>query len=116
MGLQIRRSWKPLEAVAVNAVPAQVGVYEIADAAGRVLIIGMAGGRSLFGLRGELERELAARGAGHAFRWEATSTYLSRRDELQMLHLAEHGKLPPDNPARPGLRPLGVTNHDRQES
>lgn len=108
MGLSIRRNWQPLEAATVKAVPAQVGVYEISGADGRVLIVGCAGGRSLFGLRGELERELAQRGAGYSFRWEATSTYLSRRDELLMLHLAEWGALPPDNPPRPGLRPLGV--------
>lgn len=108
MGLSIRRNWLPLEAAAVKAVPAQVGVYEISGAAGRVLIVGFAGGRSLFGLRGELQRELEARGAGHSFRWEATSTYLSRRDELLMLHLGQSGAFPPDNPPRPGLRPLGV--------
>ena len=108
MGLSIRRNWVPLEAATVNAVPAQVGVYEISGADGKVLIVGYAGGRSLFGLRGELQRELAARGAGYSFRWEATSTYLSRRDELLMLHLGQSGSFPPDNPPRPGLRHLGV--------
>ena len=108
MGLSIRRNWAPLEAATVKAVPAQVGVYEISGADGKVLIVGCAGGRSLFGLRGELQRELAARGAGHAFRWEATSTYLSRRDELLMLHFGQSGSFPPDNPPRPGLRPLGI--------
>ena len=34
----------------VAAMPAQVGVYEIGDAAGRVLKIGYAGGKALFGL------------------------------------------------------------------
>lgn len=108
LSLRIRRAWQPLDSAAVNAVPAQVGVYEISDAAGRVLIVGCAGGRALFGLRGELQRELAARGPGHSFRWEAISTYLSRRDELLMLHLGESGALPPGNPPRPGLRHLGV--------
>ena len=108
MALRIRRNWQVLEAAIVQAVPAQVGVYELSDADGRVLIVGYAGGRSLFGLRGELQRELAARGPGHSFRWEATSTYLSRLDELLMLHLGENGALPPDNPPRPGLRPLGI--------
>jgi hypothetical protein len=84
-GLQIRRAWRTLDAATVSALPAQVGVYEIADAEGRVLGLGYAGGRSRFGLRGELQRELAARGAGLSFRWEATSTYLSRYRELQML-------------------------------
>ena len=108
MALEIRREWKALEAAAVNAVPAQLGVYEIADASGKVLFIGCAGGRSLFGLRGELQRELERRGAGFRFRWEATSTYFSRRDELQMVHLAAHGAFPPENPPRPGLHPIGV--------
>ena len=91
MGLSIRRNWVPLEAATVNAVPAQVGVYEISNADGKVLIVCCAGGRALFGLR-----------------WEATSTYLSRRDELLMLHLGQSGSFPPDNPPRPGLRHLGV--------
>jgi hypothetical protein len=85
MSLQIRRAWVPLDAASVGSLPAQVGVYEIADGEGRVLALGYAGGRSLFGVRGELERELAQRGPGLAFRWEATSTYLSRYRELAML-------------------------------
>lgn len=114
MSLRIRRDWAPLDDKSVAAMPAQVGVYEIGDAAGRVLKIGYAGGRSLFGLRGELQRELAERGAGFRFRWEAVSTYLSRHVELQMLHLADHGALPPDNPPRPDLRPLGVPSRTTQ--
>jgi hypothetical protein len=106
MALQMRREWQPLDAAAIGKLPAQVGVYEIADAK-QTLLIACAGGRSLFGLRGELERELRERGAGFRFRWETTSTYLSRRDELLMLCLGDSGRLPPDNPPRPGLQPIG---------
>jgi hypothetical protein len=111
MALRMQRGLKPLTTEAVKATPAQVGVYEIAESAGRVLVIGYAGGRSLFGLRGELARELGERGPGLLFRWEATSTYFSRQDELLMLHLAEQGSVPPGNSARPALRPLSVDEH-----
>ena len=107
-GVRLDKPWVDLTAENVARLAGELGVYHLADAEGRVLRIGYAGGRSLFGLRGELQRELAARGAGYSFRWEATSTYLSRRDELLMLHLGQSGSFPPDNPPRPGLRPLGV--------
>ena len=75
-----------------------VGEDDLADDAGRVLRIGYAGGRSLFGLRGELAAALAA-GEAARFRVEVTAQYLSRYEELLMVHKADFGDLPPGNAA-----------------
>ena len=110
------KPWRPLEAAEVARLGGHLGVYQIADAEGRVVRIGAAGGRSLFGLRGELEKELAAGPAGRRVRVEVTTQYWSRRQELLMLHLADHGRLPEGNPevdaARLGrLSPTGGGGH-----
>ena len=97
-------SWRELAAGPVAALGAQLGVYQLADSQGEVTFIGYAGGRSRFGLRGELGAHLGRVGAT-GFRVEATSAYLSRYRELLMVHLADHGSLPAGNdedPARIG--------------
>ena len=97
------KPWRALEADEVARLPGQLGVYEVAGPSGAVLFIGVAGGRSRFGLRGELEAELARRGPGCRFRVEVNVQYHTRYHELLMLHRADHGALPPENEAPPGL-------------
>ena len=58
MAIRMEKPWIELTPEAVKALPGQLGVYQLADADGRVVYIGFAGGRSLFGLRSELERAL----------------------------------------------------------
>lgn len=88
----------------MSRVPGQLGVYQLADPGGRVIFIGYAGGRSRFGLRGELGAELERRGADTTrFRYEVNMQYMSRFQELLMIHRADHGALPPENPETPGL-------------
>ena len=71
----------------------------VIDAQGRVLRIGYAGGRTLFGLRSELAAALAA-GEAAKFRTEVNAQYMSRYYELLMVHRADHGgALPPGNAA-----------------
>jgi hypothetical protein len=105
MALRLSKPWTPLTAAAVRAVPGQLGVYQLADAGQRVVGIGYAGGLSLFGLRGELQRALADRpfAAAH-FRYEVNQQYTSRYLELLMLHVADVGELPPANRADPPVR------------
>ena len=56
------------------------------------MLIGFAGGRSVFGLRGELARGCSkAERDGASFRYEITTAYLSRYRELLMVHVADHG-------------------------
>lgn len=100
MAVRLTRAWRPLDEDEVARVPGQLGVYEIADEAGRVLYVGAAEGRSLFGLRGEVTAWLARHGDGAArFRFEVTSTYTTRRRELLMVHVHDTGALPPLVPA-----------------
>ena len=75
-----------------------MGVFELADDGGEVVFIGYAGGRSLFGLRGELD---AMRGRSRAslFRYEVNTAYLTRYQELLMVFVADHGRLPAENDA-----------------
>ena len=103
MPIRMTKPWRPLTAAAVARLTGQLGVYEMANADGEVLAVGCAGGRSRFGLRGELEGELERRGPGFRFRVEVNTQYHTRYRELLMLHLADRGSLPPDNDAPPGL-------------
>lgn len=97
-GLGIRSDWQPLTAAAVAALPATLGVYEIADAKGVTQRIGYAGGHSLFGVRSALSDALAELGEEAAqFRIELNMQYMSRWKELLMAHKAQHGALPLHN-------------------
>jgi hypothetical protein len=98
MGVRLDKPWQNLTAANVAALDAELGVFQLGDAEGRVVRIGYAGGRTLFGLRSELEAALAA-GEGASFRTEVTAQYLSRYEELLMVHKADFGALPPGNAA-----------------
>jgi hypothetical protein len=97
MPVRMNKAWIPLTAENVKRLGGQLGVYQIQDGSEQVVFIGYAGGRSLFGLRGELERELRNRPEGHSFRYEVTMQYITRYKELLMVHVADRGALPPDN-------------------
>jgi len=95
MGMRMSKPWAELTEVSISALPAQLGVYEIADAAGQIQRIGYAGGTEAFGMRTALERELAA--GGTQYRHEFTHGYMTRWQELLMVFEADHGTLPPGN-------------------
>jgi len=98
VSIYLTKPWLTLEATEVNKLQGQLGVYQIGNADSEVLFIGFAGGRSLFGLRGELGRELEQRaGQGCQFRYEVNNQYTTRYSELLMLHLHEHKTLPSEN-------------------
>ena len=101
MRVRLDKPWLPLDEAEIKKLQGQLGVYQIADAAGAILLIGEAGARSPFGLRTELQRELAARGPGFRFRVEVNQQYRSRWFELLMVHQHDHGALPPDNAKNP---------------
>jgi hypothetical protein len=102
MKVRLDKPWLPLDSATVADLPGQLGVYQIAESEGEVVRIGYAGGKSRFGLRSELERELRARAGRPArFRCEVNMQYMSRYQELLMTHLAEHGRLPRENPESP---------------
>ncbi len=96
----MERPWQGLDAAIIAGLQAQLGVYQIGDAAGTVLFIGFAGGRSPFGLRGVLAAEARQpRPGAKCFRCEVTMQYASRWEELLMAHVASAGALPRDNAA-----------------
>src|SRR5580704_19725626 len=98
MGVRLDKPWRALTAANVAGLAGELGVYQLGDADGRVLRIGYAGGRTLFGLRSELEAALAA-GEAVKFRTEVNAQYLSRYEELLMVHKADFGELPAGNSA-----------------
>jgi hypothetical protein len=101
MGIRLDKPWQPLASAA--ELPGQLGVYQIGDDTGAVLLIGYAGGRSRFGLRGEVESAGGNVPGATQFRVEVTSAYLTRYQELLMLHQVDHGTLPPRNEPFVGL-------------
>lgn len=100
MSIELNKPWRPLDRIEVARLQGQTGVYELGDSDGNILFIGMAGGRSLFGLRGELEKHLGAPGDATRFRVEVNTQYLSRQEELLMAYAVKHGTLPSWNVAR----------------
>ena len=98
-GVRMTGRWLPLDTEHVERLGGHMGVYELAAADGEVMRIGFAGGRSVFGLRGELRRALDGDrdGVAASFRYEITTSYLSRYRELLMVHAADHGAIPAGN-------------------
>lgn len=91
----LAKPWVELTADVIDALPAQLGVYEIADDRQAVTRIAYAGGTEAFGMRTALERERVA--GGRYFRHEFTHAYMTRSQELLMLFVSEHGAVPPGN-------------------
>jgi len=95
MGIRLEKAWMDLNTEKIDSLPAQLGVYQVADSDGKVISIGYAGARHLFGMRSALEEEIEMHGSrAKKFRFEFTSNYRSRWDELLMLHLHDFGQLP----------------------
>lgn len=100
MKLDIRKPWAPC--VDLERLPGHMGVFQLGDDAGRILYVGFAGGRSRFGLRGEIQAAVG-RLAASRYRYEVTTAYLTRYQELLMAHRAATGELPPGNGPMPQL-------------
>ncbi len=97
MAVRLTRPWLPAEAAAAR-LKGHLGVFQLADAQEEVIFIGYAGGRSLFGLKGEVAAVLQRLPEACFFRVEITTGYLSRYRELMMAHIADHGAPPRHNP------------------
>jgi hypothetical protein len=97
MAIRLEKPWQELTAAAVRALPGQLGVFQLADRKGRVIFIGYAGGRSLFGIKSEIEQARTRHRDAAGFRYEITMQYLTRYQELLMLHVADHGAPPREN-------------------
>ena len=98
MKLHLDKPWIELTPDRVHRLPGQMGVFQLGDEGGAVVYIGFAGGKSLFGLRSELEKRL---GTARHFRYEVNNQYQTRWRELLMLHRATHGEVPEMNQHEP---------------
>jgi hypothetical protein len=117
--MPLHKPWRRWEAGRAFAreIPNSLGVYEIADEHGEIIYIGMAGGKSLFGLRGELTRQFEGRAnavvaaRGRQFRFEENMQYMTRfRDLLQRFN-EDHSRLPPGNEQPGEFVPMLGTFH-----
>lgn len=105
MSIRMTKPWRELTPENVKALSGQMGVYQLANAKGDVVAIGFAGGRSLFGLRGEVEKALRDQtGGATQFRVEVNQQYTTRYQELLMLHVHDFGALPAINQLNPPPR------------
>ena len=98
MSIRLEKPWLALNSENVNCLQGQLGVYQIANAEKEILSINYAGGRSLFGLQGELT-DLLEKSEGQTlyFRVEVNMQYMTRHEELLMIHVADFGELPEHN-------------------
>lgn len=87
MSRAIGNAWQPI--IEVAKLPGHMGVFELGDAQGAVLYVGFAGGRSRFGLRSSIADALQACAGIEQFRYEVNTAYLTRYQELVMVHRAE---------------------------
>lgn len=109
-------AWDP--DIDFRTLPGAMGVYEIANAEQELLYIGKAGGKSPFGIRGELfrtfaepedmadknwthpqmaQRLRAVDGTAHYYRFEVNHQYYGRWIEALISHAGRFGTLPSGN-------------------
>jgi len=128
--MPIRKPWSAWDdAVSSRTIPGAMGVYELADEDQNLLYIGKAGGRSPFGIRGELFRHFSTpdrlaqenwvhpnmgqnlpslAGKARYFRYEVNHQYYSRWIELLTRFKEDYETLPqanledPEQPPRLG--------------
>jgi len=94
--MRLTRPWIS-RAEALDRLHGNLGVFQLADAAGETLFIGFAGGLSKFGLLGAVREAFDSYPEARQVRYEITTAYHTRYRELLMLHNADHGELPPLN-------------------
>ena len=98
MAVRLGKPWRELTAEALGRVTGHLGVYQLANEAGEILYIGVAGGRTRFGLKGEIAKALDAPPAGVTkFRFEVNMAYRTRHAELLEAFVHDHGGLPEAN-------------------
>ena len=100
MAIRIDKPWMAFDSDSISRVGGHLGVYQLADDDGHIVYIGVADARTRFGLRGELERQLAHPPLrARRFRYEITTAYRTRHAELLAVFRHDHGRLPVANPS-----------------
>ena len=98
MAVRLDKPWIPLIEENVSRLAGHLGVYQLADGAGEIVYIGVAGGRSPFGLKGALVEALQFPPAGATqFRYEVNMAYHTRYLELLQAYRSDYGRLPVGN-------------------
>jgi hypothetical protein len=98
MAVRLDKPWIPLTEEHVAGLAGHLGVYQLANRAGEIVYIGVAGGRSPFGLKGALAEALHFPPAGATqFRYEVNMAYHTRYLELLQAFRSDHGHLPVGN-------------------
>ncbi len=98
MAVRLDKPWIPLTEEHVAQLAGHLGVYQLADAKGDIVYIGVAGGRALHGLKGELTHAMQSPPAGaRQFRYEVNMAYRTRYVELLQAYRHDHGRLPAGN-------------------
>jgi hypothetical protein len=103
VSVRMNKAWTACDAASIEALPGQLGVFELANEPGETLYIGCADARTLFGLRSAVRQRVEEFDDVVSFRVEITTAYHTRWQELLMVHIADHGALPLHNEAVPGL-------------
>ena len=93
MAIRMTKPWMSVDD-ALARLHGHLGVFQLADADENVLFIGYAGGKAIYGLKGEVREALAAHPQAKRVRYEVTTSYHTRYRELLMVHIADHGELP----------------------
>ena len=96
MAIRLDKPWQKLPE-ALSRLRGNLGVFQLADASGDVVYVGFAGGRSLFGLNGEVRAMAERIPTATQVRWEVNTAYQSRYRELLAVHNADFGQLPKYN-------------------
>lgn len=98
MAVRLDKPWMPLTEEHVAKLAGHLGVYQLADASGDIVYIGVAGGHSPHGLKGELIQAWQSPPAGATqFRCEVNMAYRTRYVELLQAYWHDHGRLPAGN-------------------
>ncbi len=98
MAVRLDKPWQLLDELTPRDLPGQLGVFELANDRGEVLYIGAADPRDAFGLRSAISDARRKVAGARRCRWEINTAYRTRHRELLMVHVADHGRLPPANP------------------
>lgn len=95
MAVRLSKTWTPFDSAHVQAITGHLGVYQLGNAHGDIVYIGVAGGRSRFGLKGELASKLADNIADvTCFRIEINMSYRTRHLELLQAFVHDYDRLP----------------------
>lgn len=117
--MPLNKPWTDYDPATARKLPGALGVYEIGDSEGNVLYVGFAGGKSRYGLRGEImarfdpashQGALASQARKH--RYEVNMMYMTRFVELLEKHEDALGVLPAGNLA-PGEYVPGILRRRR---